>query len=443
MSRYSYLNKKRDLISNADIWPSIELSETTKSKRAELKARLDKYCSFNWRNTDAFASFGAFIINNNDLKFYNGATYTNNYTKPQFESAAGTLTGVSFSTAKITFTIGVYWIKESDYRQLIYWLHPYEIAYLSFGFDTHYMYLVKLASISDTSTRTVIGREDNEDVYYTELKLVFDIQGEPCAYNQEPFKIDNSTMATTGNIYTYEQKVTTTDSITGTDLPIPFITNFNMKKPNTEETSENTFINADSMHLKYIAEYRKNDNTVFDSQVLFDIDLSNRIWTDENYLFTVGETLSAQAASVQNRLLNTNYQAGEPLVVKETKSFRPTTDTSSFTSNANYRQLIGANMQMSLKYDSNTGLIYILDGGPEGVFRPLTLQTTITSGERIVNSLVTNKFLIPGRFEWPNFNYNNVFFRLEVTFKGAGKTIDVFNSGKNIAVVARPRTNLI
>lgn len=439
MSKYSYLNKKRDLISNADIWPSITLSETTKSKRAELKARLDKYCSFNWRNTDAFASFGAFIINNNDLKFYNGATYTNNYTKPQFESAAGTLTGVSFSTAKIAFTIGVYWIKESDYRQLIYWLHPYEIAYLSFGFDTHYMYLVKLASISDTSTRTVIGREDDEDVYYTELKLVFDIQGEPCAYNQEPFKIENiEENGITGpqnGKYVYEQKLVTTDSVIGTDLSIPFITNFNMNKPST------TFINADSMHLKYIAEYRVN-NAIFDSQVLFDIDLSNRIWTDENYLFTVGTTLSAQAASVQNRLLNTNYQAGDPLVVKETGGFRPTTDTSSFTSNDKYRQLIGANMQMSLKYDSNTGLIYILDGGPEGVFRPLTLQTTITSGERIVNSLVTNKFLIPGRFEWPNFNYDNVVFKLEVTFVGASP-VDVFNNGENIIIIARPRTNLI
>ena len=52
-----------------------------------------------------------------------------------FESAAGQLTGVTFSQQKIDFTIGVYWISEDHYRQLIYWLHPYAVDTLTFDFE--------------------------------------------------------------------------------------------------------------------------------------------------------------------------------------------------------------------------------------------------------------------------------------------------------------------
>ena len=157
-------------------WNNIRITETTKNKRNQLKNIMDDFTGFTWRGVDAFSTFGAFIINNkNSLKFYNGPTYSNEYTKPMFESAAGQLTGVNFQTQKIDFTIGIYWISEEDYRQMIYWLHPYEINTLTFDFEPNYYYQVKLASI-ENGIRYIIGHEiiDNKKSYryYTEMKLI-------------------------------------------------------------------------------------------------------------------------------------------------------------------------------------------------------------------------------------------------------------------------------
>ena len=57
-----------------------------------------------------FAEFGAFIINEKkgSLKMYNGASFSNNYTKQQYQDGYTNLSGVSFNTQQITFTIGVY-----------------------------------------------------------------------------------------------------------------------------------------------------------------------------------------------------------------------------------------------------------------------------------------------------------------------------------------------
>lgn len=249
------------------------LTSTTESKRAALEARLDQYCRFHWRNTDAFKEFGAFIINSNDLKFYNGATYTNNYTKPQFESAAGTLTGVTFSTAKISFSIGVYWFSEADYRKLIYWLHPYEISNLAFDYDPLHVYLVKLASIGDSNTRTIVGYETtgdgkSEPRYYTELKLTFDIQGESCAYNSEHYIPEQEELIQDNQSLIFNTHLKTNSQTPLSDLPTTltsFITlNLNTQRP------------YDGLRLQYIAEYQPDHNKeIIDSQLLFDVELKN------------------------------------------------------------------------------------------------------------------------------------------------------------------------
>lgn len=85
-----------------------------------------------------WAEYHAFIINESkgSLKFYNGPSFSNEYTKPQFESGSPRFTGATFSTQQISFTIGVYAVTEELYRQLIYILHPYEISDLIFAFDT-------------------------------------------------------------------------------------------------------------------------------------------------------------------------------------------------------------------------------------------------------------------------------------------------------------------
>lgn len=159
----------------------IEISDITFNKRKQLSHLIDEFTDFTWDGLDAFRNFGAFIINEKreSLKFYNGPSFTNEYTNPQFDRS-NIFTGVTFKSQQISFKIGVYWISIEDYRKLLNWLNPYVISNLVFDFNRDYSYQVKLASRED-STRYIVGRENNEPRYYTEITLSFDVQGVPCA----------------------------------------------------------------------------------------------------------------------------------------------------------------------------------------------------------------------------------------------------------------------
>lgn len=159
----------------------IEISDITFNKRKQLSHLIDEFTDFTWDGLDAFRNFGAFIINEKreSLKFYNGPSFTNEYTNPQFDRS-NIFTGVTFKSQQISFKIGVYWISIEDYRKLLNWLNPYVISNLVFDFNRDYSYQVKLASRED-STRYIVGRENNEPRYYTEMILNFDVQGVPCA----------------------------------------------------------------------------------------------------------------------------------------------------------------------------------------------------------------------------------------------------------------------
>lgn len=155
----------------------------------QVSPMLDKYATFRWDNEE-MTLYHAFIINekNGSLKFYNGPSFSNNYTQSQFESASSKFTGVTFKTQQISFTIAVYAITEELYRKLIYKLHPYTIGNLSFGFEPNWRYVCKLSNISD-STRYIVGHyTDNgqtKELYYTELKLTFDIIGDAVAQSTQ------------------------------------------------------------------------------------------------------------------------------------------------------------------------------------------------------------------------------------------------------------------
>lgn len=156
----------------------------------QVSPMLDKYATFRWDNED-MTLYHTFIINEKkgSLKFYNGPSFSNSYTQSQFESASSKFTGVTFKTQQISFTIAVYAITEELYRKLIYKLHPYTISNLSFGFEPNWRYICKLSNISD-STRYIVGHyTDNsgqtKELYYTELKLTFDIIGDAVAQSTQ------------------------------------------------------------------------------------------------------------------------------------------------------------------------------------------------------------------------------------------------------------------
>ena len=184
----------------------------------QVSPMLDKYATFRWDNED-MTLYHAFIINEKkgSLKFYNGPSFSNNYTQSQFESASSKFTGVTFKTQQISFTIAVYAITEELYRKLIYKLHPYTISNLSFGFEPNWRYVCKLSNISD-STRYIIGHYTDDsgqakELYYTELKLTFDIIGDAVAQSTQELSYDPKQI---GNTVTF-------NFTNSSELDTPFI----------------------------------------------------------------------------------------------------------------------------------------------------------------------------------------------------------------------------
>ena len=184
----------------------------------QVSPMLDKYATFRWDDED-MTLYHAFIINEKkgSLKFYNGPSFSNSYTQPQFESASSRFTGVTFKTQQISFTIAVYAITEELYRKLIYKLHPYTVSNLSFGFEPNWRYVCKLSNISD-STRYIIGHYTDDsgqtkELYYTELKLTFDIIGDAVAQSTQELSYDPKQI---GNTVTF-------NFTNSSELDTPFI----------------------------------------------------------------------------------------------------------------------------------------------------------------------------------------------------------------------------
>lgn len=267
MAHYTH-TESSDNPSYVTMWNNIELSPRTVRERNNLKGFIDDFASFTWRGIDAFDTFGAFIINNkNSLKFYNGPSFSNEYTKPQFETAAGQLTGVTFQVQKIDFTIGVYWISEDDYRQLIYWLHPYEINTLTFGFEPNYYYQVKLASI-DNGIRYIVGREDDKYMYYTEMKLTFEIQGPAVAYGNTYFAFKTEPR---GSGFSPDQKVAYFQSVLDSEHETR---NSHLETPIIiESVIDLNKINYSGGNLIFSARAKYNGSN--DSKDLFSVELKN------------------------------------------------------------------------------------------------------------------------------------------------------------------------
>lgn len=234
-------------------------------KRNQLKRAMDDFTTFNWGEVisgqTAFDKFGAFIVGGKDaLKFYNGPGFSNKYITTQFQSQNSTLQSVEFKTMTVDFTMGVYWFTIEEYRQLLLWLHPYEISQLSFSFAPEWYYLAKLSNISD-STRHILGKDSSGNYrYYTEIKLTFEIQGEPCLHHFDNYTLVKQNRNDGRIIFNLR------DSIKASDLDTPFDFSCTLKSsqinescsvalnviiPHNGTTSTYNIFNA---HFKYLNE---------------------------------------------------------------------------------------------------------------------------------------------------------------------------------------------
>lgn len=380
-------------------------SNLTTKPRELLRKQMDDFATFVWRGVKSFDVYGAFIINNkNSLKFYNGPSFTNEYSKPKFSSTGSNLTGISFSTQTISFQVGAYWLTEAEYREFINWLNPYEISYLGFDFEDKYDYLVKLSKIGD-STRYVVGRnENNEPCYYTELNLTFEVQGEACARARYGYEFN-----TTSSIDNKTKQLTINSNISDyitSDLNFPFILNASFI-PNEIENN----VSIQAQLVEYGWDEQQNQRTE-DNIATFDLfniifqDLEKITkWTNNDGSFTNAEE------------------------IKKTYSL----NTLDAPADAN----IGRSA-LNIRYDSESGLLFLKVG--EDTEKILSLVNSI-NGIKIVNNFHTSKCKLPGRFTKPNLvNTKYREYVIEIKINNAEFLTDN-NEAVNISAYAR--TNLI
>lgn len=340
------------------------INNSTSARRAALASRLDKFCTFSWNGVDAWEKFGCFIINEkNSLKFYNGPSFSNSYTSPMFTDEAGALTGLKFSTQSISFTVGVYWITEADYRKFIHWLNPYAVGALAFSFEPYWTYNVKLSGMKD-STRYPIGKDENgKDTYYTEMSLTFEIQGQPCAIRSTPYAWQ-VTSSTANRIsfalnpqYDGVEGTSNVDSDLATGFEIKMPIHLNVIKSDTLTTSIK----------RKLMELNKTDPDA-------SLDLTLK--------YKVNATTSYELLNL--RLFHLSYMIEDEAATQ---------------------------FNFDISYDSVNGLCQLTVGDTTKL---LTRIESLSNGERLVKSMKCAQFQFPGVFDQPDFKRNEIELELSV-----------------------------
>ena len=478
-------------------WNHIVLSPTTVAKRNQLKTGMDDFTSFTWRGVDAFDVFGAFIINNkNTLKFYNGPSFSNEYTKPQFESAAGQLVGVSFNIQKIDFTIGVYWINEDDYRKLIDWLDPYEISDLTFGFEPNYYYLVKLASIGD-SIRHIVGIEgsgnEKQYMYYTELKLTFEIQGDPCAYRSIAYdflgladQYNTNIQRNDGNRsfkYTFQlkDKETVSDNDFVSHLAMPFKYKMHLKLSSSYFFNRKIIFKDNIVPISTYTDVYHNfscNGEEYD-QMVINSNGGIMYWQGSNYTSVHSSGTSGSWVDQTYRTIFLRWEDWELSVqqwMQENATIEVINNTLSLECNTRYKvstsdntgqwfldtrlfNLILKNLSytdltqedyngdyyLDIVYDSSTGLLY-WDRSDAKLFL-LSRLSTASSGSRIVDYLESTSYKVLGTFN--DWDFDLTKWQIELKVYSSMPIEEPFTqsnlnvSENNYYIEMRARTNLI
>ena len=315
-----------------------------------------------------------------------------------FTDEAGALTGLKFSTQSISFTVGVYWITEEEYRKFIHWLNPYAVGALAFSFEPYWTYNVKLAGMKD-STRYPIGKDENgKDTYYTEMSLTFEIQGQPCATRSTPYvwQVTSST-ANRINLSLNPQY----DGVEGTgnvdsDLP----TGFEIKMP---------------IHLNVI----KSD------------------------------TLTTSIKRKLMELNKTNPDASLDLILKckvDAKTSYELLNLRLFHLSYMIEDANATEFNFDISYDSVNGLCQLKVGDTTKL---LTRIESLSNGERLVKSMNCAQFQFPGKFDQSDFDRN----KLELELSVGGDVLkyiempvtanDTTNENRNVKIAMYAKTNLI
>ena len=419
------------------------ISEKTKQKRQQIKSLQDEFMTFSWGGYDAFENFGAFIINdkNGSLKFYNGPGFSNEYSKPQFDNSGGDLQGVNFNKQTISFTIGVYWINIKQYRLMLNWLNPLEVDYLIFGFNPDYRYNVKLSKLGD-STKWIVGKEDGEPMYYTEIPLTFEVQGTPCAKGVNSYEFVNWRSAGRDIARTYinSNDFIESDLPTPLDISLSFILQDTFEDKSTGESNNGSTgesNNGSTGEPNNGSTGESNNGSTGESE-------SNK---GKNYIYHVKLNAELHDHEIGEETPSYNYES----ILLFSAEFQNLTIMPITTQNTktNSQSMLPEPLSLNIRYNSEVGLLFLTYGNSnEKILSLLNLNDT---GEKIINNYTVNKFSLPGRFAYPGFDTKDLRLKLSV-WKYNSATDERFAvsdaflgniTNSKPKIVCYPRTNIL
>lgn len=378
-------------MANNNSWSSLE---TNLKDRAltNLKASLDESSYFYWRGADIFKKFHGFISTPKlgALLVSSGPNFTNEYTTPQFSDGTTNFVGVNFSQSQFSFNVCLYYVTEEEYRRFLNWFNPYEVNWLTFGSEEKWSYQCKVNKIT-ASGKYSLGRINGEQNFLIELNMGFDIVGKPVAYSSAlwEWKIDDTSDDGIKLVPDTSKDVSSSDE----DFPIDLRTEIDLEKVFKDTTKETTVKEA-------TAEGTTTEKTATEElPSYFDLNLSAEVEFNEktHELFSV--------------------------------------DLNRLTFDENTKD------KLYIRYLSESGLLLYRYGDSQE--KLLSLQSSVSSGSRIVSSIVCNKFNLPGKFTldevYPDVSYGD--FSIIVKLEKDYKRISTYLS--NTTIVARAITNVI
>lgn len=370
-------------------------------ERARLKAQLDDFATFQWRGHHMFDDFGCFIINEQkgSLKFYNGPSFTNQYAKTQFSSSTNALLGVDFKQQTIPMKVGLYWFTIEEYQEFLECIGPYQVNYITFDFDDEYGYLVKSGKIAD-SVKYAIGTDENgKKRYYTELDLTWEVLGDPCV---------RSNLA-----YEY---YSTIDSDSTECI-------WTTKYPSSYSESEKAG--------KFVGDM--TDASLLDTPLVFEIPC---------YFTNSTASLKLEAILDATTITKTIIKAGEESTSSATLESQTITlfdlELQNLTA-ASEEDEESSLYQLYLRYDSETGLVYIQSGSQTSWYL-LNYQTDNTNGELLLKSFNILKWKAPGKFTLKDRSTTEWNFKLSYTGIDLTK---IDNIQRNQAITMYSRKNVV
>ena len=343
-----------------------------------------------------------------DLKFYNGPSFSNEYSKTQFSNASGNLLGVTFNRQQIGFKVGMYYFSISDWQDFIEWINPYEVNYLTFSHAPEYGYLVKLAKIEDTP-RYVVGNEDGKPMYYTEMTLTWDLQGDSCVRSNLPYEWEwkDNQFSLDGNGPMKESRLETPLLLT---IPLN-ISEAHVEvefkyKTNTlfKVTLQNMSTNNDNSGMLLLTPLKLKTIDVVSNT---NIEISNcSVWYNNREYDRVWLLISNNVINkikLENVPENTSIEINTTDIIYTNKLDKKLMQyfTIIFYVNDFYKQNIFL-VQPTIQYDSETGVLLYNAGDTS--WKLLHLNMIDDEGNYMIKNMQVNKFKLQGNISEYEFD---------------------------------------